>query len=55
MYYEITEQLIEFIRKSPVSFQATEEMEQRFRKAGYQKLSDSGKKLHEVSYHGKSQ
>ena len=38
MYYEITEQLIEFIRKSPVSFQATEEMEQRFRKAGYQKL-----------------
>ena len=40
MYYEITEQLIEFIRKSPVSFQATEEMEQRFRKAGYQKLSE---------------
>ena len=38
MYYEITEQLLEFIRKSPVSFQATEEMEQRFRKAGYQKL-----------------
>ena len=40
MYYEITEQLLEFIRKSPVSFQATEEMEQRFRKAGYQKLSE---------------
>lgn len=40
MYYEITEQLIEFIRKSPVSFQATEEMEQRFQKAGYQKLSE---------------
>ena len=40
MYYKITEQLLEFIRKSPVSFQATEEMEQRFRKAGYQKLSE---------------
>ena len=40
MYYEITEQLLEFIRKSPVSFQATEEMEQRFQKAGYQKLSE---------------
>lgn len=41
MYYEITEQLLEFIRKSPVSFQAIEEMEQRFRKAGYQKLSEN--------------
>ena len=28
MYYEITEKLLDFIRKSPVSFQAAEEIKE---------------------------
>ena len=40
MYYEITEKLLDFIRKSPVSFQAAEEMKKRFEENGYQYLSE---------------
>ena len=40
MYYEITEKLLEFIRKSPVSFQAVEEMKKRFTEDGFQYLSE---------------
>ena len=40
MYYEITEKLLEFIRKSPVSFQAAEEMKNRFEENGFQYLSE---------------
>ena len=40
MYYEITEKLLDFIRKSPVSFQAAEEMKKRIEENGYQYLSE---------------
>ena len=40
MYYEVTEKLLDFIRKSPVAFQTVEEMEHRFTESGFKKLSE---------------